>query len=246
MNRFLFSAIVLLIQLYTSSMLIQAFKSTHPHLRCFIKHKMRSSSLLSSASDHPSAIYTELWHGYRYLGSSATNNEAEYEALLLLLEQCAAMEVKASILIQGDSSLVLNQISGEWKTSKPSMKVYCQRILSCISTWKDVYVQHIPRAMNSRADSLANYAMDVRASSGRNDAITGSVAMKIAASQPISSVIPITLADANEPIIPIKSTIASSTSHPDFRYLLRFDGGSRGNPGLAGAGGVIYRKQIHV
>ncbi|XP_074336638.1 uncharacterized protein LOC141673802 [Apium graveolens] len=87
----------------------------------------------------------------------ATNNIAEYEALIAGLR--LATDLEAEIIdIFGDSQLVSKQISGEFKTHNEKMARYLERtqeLLKKFSSWK---LSHIDREENQWADSLAKLA----------------------------------------------------------------------------------------
>jgi ribonuclease HI len=89
----------------------------------------------------------------------ATNNQAEYHALVRGLElarrkRCHMLEVRA------DSELVVRQMSGEYKVKDPHLKVLFARAQLLISHFALFSVHHIPREENGRADELANQALD--------------------------------------------------------------------------------------
>jgi ribonuclease HI len=93
----------------------------------------------------------------------ATCNEAEYRALIAALQ--AARELGArDLLIRTDSQLLVRQLNGQYKVRSRSLMplaLRARRMLDQFASWK---AQHVPRAMNARADALANEAMDRRAS----------------------------------------------------------------------------------
>lgn len=89
----------------------------------------------------------------------ATNNVAEYTALLLALEAAFQMDSAASILVRMDSKLVVEQMSGRWKIKHPDMMALGSKVQKLIAD-KDVEFVWIPREQNGLADALANKAMD--------------------------------------------------------------------------------------
>lgn len=107
----------------------------------------------------------EIWSGYQYLGESNTNNEAEYMGLITGL-QCARSLGIQNIVVQGDSQLILRQLEGRYKVKSPNLKVYYEEALSVSREFTSFETSHIERARNSRADELANLAMDSRSTSG--------------------------------------------------------------------------------
>lgn len=89
----------------------------------------------------------------------ATNNVAEYLALVAGLEGAYSLNADARILIRMDSKLVIEQMAGRWKIKHPDMQQLGAKVQKLVSG-KPVRWQWIPREENSRADALANKAMD--------------------------------------------------------------------------------------
>ncbi len=89
----------------------------------------------------------------------ATNNQAEYKALLLALKQAVALGA-IELECRLDSELVVKQLKGEYKVKHPDLKPLFEQAKSLISQIKNVSFKHIPRELNKRADQLANQAMD--------------------------------------------------------------------------------------
>jgi probable phosphoglycerate mutase len=89
----------------------------------------------------------------------ATNNVAEYSALIFALEAASEIDPAAEILVRMDSKLVVEQMSGRWKIKHPDMLSLGARVQQLISG-KNVEFVWIPREQNVLADALANKAMD--------------------------------------------------------------------------------------
>ncbi len=88
-----------------------------------------------------------------------TNNRAEYMALIMGVE--AARKLGAERLcIYADSELMVRQISGRYKVKSPVLQPLYKRARGLLSSFKTFKITHIPRALNSEADGLANEAMD--------------------------------------------------------------------------------------
>lgn len=94
----------------------------------------------------------------RFIGV-ATNNVAEYLALKSGLEGALQINPAARILVRMDSKLVIEQMSGTWKIKHPDMIQLAAEVQN-ISRGHDIKFMWIPREENSRADALANKAMD--------------------------------------------------------------------------------------
>ncbi len=89
----------------------------------------------------------------------ATNNVAEYTALVLALQAAYEIDPGASVLVRMDSKLVVEQMSGRWKIKHPDMQSLGAQVQKLIAG-KDVEFTWIPREQNTLADALANKAMD--------------------------------------------------------------------------------------
>lgn len=97
----------------------------------------------------------------QYLGK-ATNNEAEYQALIVGLKM-ANERGFSKLSIQTDSELLARQINGSYKIKEPRLKklfVEAQQFLDKLEKWE---IQSVPRVQNRLADRLANLAIDKEA-----------------------------------------------------------------------------------
>ncbi|XP_050250883.1 uncharacterized protein LOC126697815 [Quercus robur] len=86
-----------------------------------------------------------------------TNNEVEYEALLKGLELAKSVEAE-SVLVLGDSSLVMGQINGTYEAKEERMKKYLVRVLQLVEKFRKANFIQIPREENAEADTLAKEA----------------------------------------------------------------------------------------
>jgi probable phosphoglycerate mutase len=93
-----------------------------------------------------------------YLGE-ATNNVAEYQALLAALEY-AFKNHYLRIHVQTDSELLARQIEGAYKVKSPALKPLHQRAQQMIARLESFTIEHVPREQNYEADQLANQALD--------------------------------------------------------------------------------------
>ena len=91
------------------------------------------------------------------LGFSATNNEAEYEALLEGMSMVQRMRGKSAKMFS-DSRLVVGQVKGELEARDERMQGYLAQIRHVQLKFESFSLQHIPRSGNPRADSLAMLA----------------------------------------------------------------------------------------
>ncbi len=88
-----------------------------------------------------------------------TNNVAEYEALLLGLEEAVARGVER-ISIRADSELLVRQINGEYQVRKAHLRALHQRAMAMLRRFAEWDIEHVRREENVRADALANEALD--------------------------------------------------------------------------------------
>jgi len=89
----------------------------------------------------------------------ATNNVAEYRALLRGLERARALGAR-EIEIVNDSELVARQVSGAYKVRHPAMKPLYAKAMAALSEFDRWRIRSVPRAENARADELVNEALD--------------------------------------------------------------------------------------
>lgn len=98
-----------------------------------------------------------VWECAEYLGTK-TNNEAEYTALLRLLEEIRSRNL-SGVQIKGDSKLVVCQFNRQWKINKPHLKELASAAWD-LADGLDVALSWIPRDSNQLADALSNRAID--------------------------------------------------------------------------------------
>ena len=91
------------------------------------------------------------------LGFSATNNEAEYEALLQGMEMVQKMGGKA-VEVFSDSRLVVGQVKGELEARNVRMQEYLSQVRHLQSNFEFFDLSHVFRGGNTHVDSLATFA----------------------------------------------------------------------------------------
>ena len=90
---------------------------------------------------------------------TATNNVAEYEALLLGLE--LAKELRATeVEVIGDSELIARQVRGEYKVRDPNLQPLHDRVSEALAPFDGWTIRNVPREENAEADRLVNEALD--------------------------------------------------------------------------------------
>lgn len=100
---------------------------------------------------------------------NATNNEAEYRALIAGTELALERGV-TDIEVLCDSQLVVSQMKGEWKIKSDSLRQLAVRARALLNRFSSASIAHVPRELNADADKLANQAMDAAELDARLDA----------------------------------------------------------------------------
>jgi ribonuclease HI len=85
----------------------------------------------------------------------ATNNEAEYNGLIIGLQEAADAGIK-NLLIEGDSNLIINQFAGTWKIKAENLASLHKKARALLTHFDFVAIKHIPREKNAHADRLTN------------------------------------------------------------------------------------------
>ena len=86
-------------------------------------------------------------------GFQASNNEAEYEAVIAGLNLAHSLEVD-QLEVCSDSQLVVRQIEDTYEAKSGRIILYLQKVQDLLKKFVLVQVRHVPRAENSRADAL--------------------------------------------------------------------------------------------
>jgi ribonuclease HI len=89
----------------------------------------------------------------------ATNNVAEYRAVLRALEAASQLGAR-EVEIVNDSELVARQLTGAYKVKHPAMKPLHAEALGALGGFDRWQIRSVPRAQNARADALVNAALD--------------------------------------------------------------------------------------
>ncbi len=105
--------------------------------------------------DEAGAILEE--HGERI--GRATNNVAEYRALLRGVELAAAHGGTELDLV-GDSELVVKQMKGQYKVKDATMRELNAEVKAALRPFESWSIRHVRRAENADADRLVNQALD--------------------------------------------------------------------------------------
>ncbi|XP_077221941.1 uncharacterized protein LOC143855753 [Tasmannia lanceolata] len=88
------------------------------------------------------------------LDFKASNNEAEYKALLVGLNLATALGA-GKLKVYSDSQLVVEQVNGAYEAKGLRMKRYLQKVKEKLKGMGEVEILQVPRGMNNRADALS-------------------------------------------------------------------------------------------
>ncbi len=88
----------------------------------------------------------------------ATNNQAEYRALIAALEKAVSLGASETD-VYSDSELIVRQINGNYRVKNALLKPLYQRVKQLQSQLDRFTITHIPREQNVEADNLANAAL---------------------------------------------------------------------------------------
>jgi len=102
-----------------------------------------------------------------YLGQ-ATNNFAEYTALLRGLQRAKQIKAKR-VTVRSDSELLVRQINGEYKVKNTALQNLHSQSLTLLEQFSDWQVKHIAREKNKEADKLVNRAINLQRDTQNED-----------------------------------------------------------------------------
>lgn len=89
----------------------------------------------------------------------ATNNVAEYQAVLAALDR--ALQLGATdLIVRSDSQLLVRQLNGQYKVRQPHLQVLCERVRRLAAGFRSVKFEHVRREDNREPDRLVNQALD--------------------------------------------------------------------------------------
>jgi ribonuclease HI len=100
----------------------------------------------------------EIWSGCLFVGTSATNNYAEYSGLILGLEKAIELNIK-TLHVEGDSLLVINQMTRKYKCNSENLIETHNKAKELAKQFESINFAHIFRNKNARADELSNNAV---------------------------------------------------------------------------------------
>ena len=88
----------------------------------------------------------------------ATNNQAEYRAIIAALEKATRLGAE-EVDIRSDSQLVVKQIRGEYRVRKPALKPLYRQVKQLQRQLRGFAITYIPGRQNTEAHKLAHLAL---------------------------------------------------------------------------------------
>ena len=192
-------------------------------------HK-RSSSYYSFGAGlvlYDAQSVREVWAARKYFPNGRTPFEVEYRAIIEGL-QYTLKQGATKIVLQTDNNVLLRQICGEYNVKKEHLQSLHKIAAQELFKFQEYNATHISAAQNMQAKNLAQRAVGTKKSVGLPEEETQDETESLSMPQQV-------------PLPEEAETIIS----PEKTYLLRFDGGARGNPGPAGCGMVLYDDDMH-
>jgi ribonuclease HI len=101
----------------------------------------------------------EIWADSFFVGNKITNNYAEYSGLILGLLKAVELNIN-SLLVIGDSQLVINHMSGKYKCKSPNLLYLYETAKKLEENFETIQYKHVLRNLNKRADELSNLALN--------------------------------------------------------------------------------------
>lgn len=184
----------------------------------------------------------EVWVARKYFTPSCSPFEADYRASILGLE-CAFEQGARKIVLQTDNNVLLKQVTGEYSVTKAKLKRLAKTLGAVLNKFTEFDTTHITSAENSRAKNLAQRAVATKKTIGlveeEQEPAEKSLPPQVVKSSPLN----VTPDEADDDLFAVEDEQDELPLEisPDDTYLLQFDGGARGNPGvIAGSGMVLY------
>ena len=89
----------------------------------------------------------------------ATNNLAEYEAIIAGLEAAKGLGAR-EVVLRADSQLAIEQLKGSYRVRNAGLRPLWRRARRIADEFDTVRLEHVKRALNKEADALVNLALD--------------------------------------------------------------------------------------
>ena len=97
-----------------------------------------------------------------------TNNQAEYEALIIGLEIAKELNIR-HLKVSGDSQLVIRQVIGQYQCHHPLLEIQLKRVKTLLTYFDDVQFHHVLRLRNGEANQMAQIASGIKIPDGQKE-----------------------------------------------------------------------------
>jgi ribonuclease HI len=191
---------------------------------------------------------TVVWVAQKFYPVSRSLFEAGYCAVVLAMRYVLSRFSLSNVVIQITDFTIYDQISGLFDTSKLSLQYMREEIFQLqrehSTEGKNVSFQVASKAQRLETEHLALQALIERTSRNMGDE-NASPNDSLYSSDPMKHILMTALPKSDPTTFGSRfaATAVDTVIDPLKEYLLRFDGGSRGNPGIAGAGMVLFNEQ---
>ncbi|XP_022846483.1 uncharacterized protein LOC111369265 [Olea europaea var. sylvestris] len=121
-----------------------------------VLHTVLTPKMSQNASIEPHTLFSHPWHKklHEELKSLATNNEAEYEAVIIALELAKNLELE-HVKVFSDSQQVVGQIEGSFERKDKKMSLYCLKVHDLQRQFVSCKILKVARADNIESDALS-------------------------------------------------------------------------------------------
>ena len=109
--------------------------------------------------DGPGLHYEDFGLATRPYSPHSTNNVAEYVGAIRALEQLRSVGYSGSVVVAGDSQLVIRQMNGEYEVRAEHLKAYHEWLRRLAAGFSNVEFRWVPRGENTLADALSKRAI---------------------------------------------------------------------------------------
>ena len=89
----------------------------------------------------------------------ATNNVAEYQAIILGLELAAELKPRR-LTVRSDSELMVRQLAGQYAVKAQHLRPLIEKVRRLLAPFESVEIEHISRTLNTEADALSRKALE--------------------------------------------------------------------------------------
>ncbi len=223
-----------------------------PKILHVLRFKGESNHLSASASFgavlYDAETNKSVWKGRLYLQGGESIQEAEYIGLKRTIPYIHNFGVRQLILQGNNTSTVVKHLTTSYRAKAKNLKGLLSSVRDAIDDLEHCEVWGINPGENKKAASLSRIAMKTKASdgfdtpmkeAGPNTSCGNMNKINTRASMTIESCTHLEKSSKKEALVH-KLEITLPTLSPEKVYVLRFDGGSRSNPGIAGCGMVIF------